>query len=143
MKEKVWVHMRRWILVLVFLLLQLPRARKDGAAKKKLALGPRHLSPDQGDTEAGRTLQAYVVMEASTGKILEGANTHLRWPPASITKLMLALLVMEKLSANEIKLTDTVTASRGASKMEEARFLLKRRSFYSGGMMKACCRISQ
>jgi D-alanyl-D-alanine carboxypeptidase (penicillin-binding protein 5/6) len=64
-------------------------------------------------------------MEASTGKILEGANTHLRWPPASITKLMLALLVMEKLSANEIKLTDTVTASRDASKMGGSQVFLK------------------
>ena len=34
--------------------------------------------------------QAYVVMEASTGKILEGNNIDIRWPPASVAKLMLA-----------------------------------------------------
>jgi len=138
-ERKVWVHMRRWILVLVFLLFTVTPAHGKTAPQKKAR--PRTPAPQAQTKETQKQeepYKAYVVMEASTGKILEGANTHLRWPPASITKLMLALLVMEKLSANEIKLTDTVTASRGASKMGGSQVFIKEgEAFTLEELMKA------
>jgi D-alanyl-D-alanine carboxypeptidase (penicillin-binding protein 5/6) len=118
--------MRRWILVFVLLLFTVTPAQGRTAPQKKAR--PQTPAPQAQTKETQNQeepFKAYVVMEGSTGKILEGANTHLRWPPASITKLMLALLVMEKLSANEIKLTDTVTASRDASKMGGSQVFLK------------------
>lgn len=51
-----------------------------------------------------------VVLDASTGEVLYGKNAETRYYPASITKLMTALLVAEK--AN---LSDTVTYSKTAT----------------------------
>ncbi len=54
--------------------------------------------------------KAAVVLEASTGRILYGKNPDLRLPPASTTKLMTAMVVLDR--AN---LSDTVTISEGAA----------------------------
>jgi len=131
--------MRRWILVLVLLLFTVTPAHGRTAPQKKAR--PQSPAPQAQTKETQNQeepYKAYVVMEGSTGKILEGANTHLRWPPASITKLMIALLVMEKLSANEIKLTDTITASRDASKMGGSQVFIKEgETFTLEELMKA------
>ena len=46
--------------------------------------------------------RAAVVMDASTGKILYAKNPDLRCPPASTTKLMTALIVLENANLNDI-----------------------------------------
>jgi D-alanyl-D-alanine carboxypeptidase (penicillin-binding protein 5/6) len=129
--------MRRWILVLLLLLFAATPAFGRTAPQKKAR-------PQPPQTEAKETqnqeepYKAYIVMEASTGKVLEGANTHLRWPPASITKLMVSLLVMEKLDANQIKLTDTITASRDSMKMGGSQvYLDEGETFTLEELMKA------
>lgn len=131
--------MRRWILVLVLLLFAVSPAYGRAAPQKKArpqTPAPQNQTKESLDQE--EPCKAYVVMESSTGKVLEGANTHLRWPPASITKLMVSLIVMEKLAANEIKLTDTITASRDASKMGGSQvFLREGESFTLEELMKA------
>jgi D-alanyl-D-alanine carboxypeptidase (penicillin-binding protein 5/6) len=138
-ERKVNLPMRRWILVLVLLLFAVTLAHGRTAPQKKArtqSSAPQAQAKETGDQE--EPYKAYIVMEASTGKVLEGANTHLRWPPASITKLMLSLLVMEKISANEIKLTDTITASRDASKMGGSQVFLKEgETFTLEELMKA------
>jgi len=131
--------MRKWILVLVLLLFAVSLAHGRTAPQKRARTqtpAPQTQANETRDQE--EPYKAYVVMEASTGKVLEGANTHLRWPPASITKLMLSLLVMEKLSANEIKLADTITVSRDASKMGGSQvFLGEGETFTLEELMKA------
>ena len=137
--RKVYLPMRRWILVLVLLLFTVTPAHGRTSPQKQArpqTPAPRAQAKETQNQE--EPYKAYVVMEGSTGKILEGANTHLRWPPASITKLMIALLVMEKLSANEIKLTDTITASRDASKMGGSQVFIKEgETFTLEELMKA------
>jgi D-alanyl-D-alanine carboxypeptidase (penicillin-binding protein 5/6) len=54
--------------------------------------------------------RAAVVMDAATGRVLYAKNPELRLLPASTTKLMTALVVIEK-----AKLTDVVTVSRRAA----------------------------
>ncbi|MBI5102881.1 MAG: D-alanyl-D-alanine carboxypeptidase [Nitrospirae bacterium] len=54
--------------------------------------------------------KAAVVMEAETGRLLYAKNPDLRLMPASTTKLMTALVVVER-----AKLSDVVTVSRRAS----------------------------
>ena len=131
--------MKRWILVLILLLFTVTSAQGRTPPKKKARAkspAPQAQAKEAGDQE--EPCKAYIVMEASTGKVLEGANTHLRWPPASITKLMLSLLVMDKLSAKEIKLTDTITVSRDASKMGGSQVFLKEgETFTLEELMKA------
>ena len=55
-----------------------------------------------------------VLMDADTGRVLMAQNAHEQLFPASVTKVMTILLVMEALDSGKITLNDTVTASREA-----------------------------
>ncbi|MDI6871192.1 MAG: D-alanyl-D-alanine carboxypeptidase family protein [Bacillota bacterium] len=56
-----------------------------------------------------------ILTEAETGQVLWAKDAGRRHPPASLTKLMQMLLVMEALEARRLSLTDRVTASRRAA----------------------------
>lgn len=66
-----------------------------------------------------------VLMEAETGTILYEQNADEQLPPASITKIMTLLLVMEAIDNGKIKLEDTVTASERAASMGGSQIYLK------------------
>ncbi|HOJ42488.1 MAG TPA: serine hydrolase, partial [Syntrophorhabdaceae bacterium] len=76
-------------------------------------------------TEKVEPYKAFIVTEASTGKMLDGENIHEKRPPASITKLMLAYVVMDKLNKKEISLTDKITVSKEAAKIGGSQVYLK------------------
>jgi serine-type D-Ala-D-Ala carboxypeptidase (penicillin-binding protein 5/6) len=82
--------------------------------------------------------KAFIVMEATTGKILEELNMHEKRPPASMTKLMVAYIVLEKIAKGELKLTDMVRVSPEASKIGGSQVYLKENEEFSlEDMMKA------
>jgi len=56
-----------------------------------------------------------VLMEKTTGELLYSKNAHDRLSPASITKIMTLLLIMEELEAGRLDVNDTVTASKRAA----------------------------
>lgn len=56
-----------------------------------------------------------VLMEKSTGQVLYEKNSHDRLSPASITKIMTMLLIVEDIEAGKIKREDIVTASSRAA----------------------------
>lgn len=58
-----------------------------------------------------------VLLEVSTGRVLYEMNAREKRAPASITKVMTALLTMEALDAGRITLDDMVTASANAKAM--------------------------
>lgn len=66
-----------------------------------------------------------ILMEANTGKILYEQNADEALPPASVTKVMTLLLVMEAIDGGKIKLDDTVTASAHAASMGGSQIFLK------------------
>lgn len=66
-----------------------------------------------------------ILMEASTGKVLFEQNADAVCPPASITKIMTLLLVMEAVDAGSLKLEDMVTASAHAASMGGSQVYLK------------------
>lgn len=66
-----------------------------------------------------------VLMEASTGKILYEKNADLPLPPASVTKVMTLLLVMEAIEAKRVSWDDTVTAGEHAASMGGSQIYLK------------------
>lgn len=66
-----------------------------------------------------------VLMEASTGEILYEKNPDEALPPASVTKVMTMLLVLEAIDGGKIKLDDTVTVSDYASTMGGSQVYLK------------------
>lgn len=66
-----------------------------------------------------------VLMEASTGKVLFEKSSHDRLPPASVTKIMTMLLVMEALDNGQIKLDDAVRTSGLAASMGGSQVFLE------------------
>ncbi len=77
-------------------------------------------------------------MEAASGKVLEEQNSREKRAPASMAKLMTACIVMEKVTAGELHLTDKVPVSKAASKIGGSQVYLKEgESFTLEEMMKA------
>ncbi len=66
-----------------------------------------------------------VLMEASSGTVLYEKNADEALPPASVTKIMTLLLVMEEIDAGRLSLSDTVTASAYATSMGGSQIYLK------------------
>ena len=83
-------------------------------------------------------VKSAILVEAENGITLFEKNPHEKLPPASIVKLMTMLVVMEKLKAGEVKLTDQVKVSRRASHMGGSQVFLQEGEVFSlENMMKA------
>lgn len=66
-----------------------------------------------------------VLMDVETGTILYEQNAHERLAPASVTKVMTMLLIMEAIDDGRIKLSDMVTASEAAAAKGGSQVYLK------------------
>ena len=75
--------------------------------------------------DLGLTCKSAVLMEASTGKMLYAHNPDEALPPASVTKVMTLLLVMEAIDSGALSYTDNVTASANAASMGGSQIYLK------------------
>ena len=69
-----------------------------------------------------------ILMEYSTGKILYENNSKERLAPASMTKIMSMLLIMEKIDNGLLKLDDDVIISENAAKMGGSQIFLSANS---------------
>jgi D-alanyl-D-alanine carboxypeptidase (penicillin-binding protein 5/6) len=126
--------MKRWIIAALIALLCAPFADAKPVKKVQADRGQQAKVP----AAKAEPCKAYIVMEALTGKVIEGENIHEKRPPASVTKLMVALIVLEKLASGEAKLTDQITASAEASKIGGSQVYLKAGETFSlEDMMKA------
>lgn len=94
-----------------------PGVQETAAASDATAATGTATSGTGTSTVAEPTIQSEgaVVMDAATGTVLYGKNQNTRYYPASITKLMTALLVLEN-----CQLGDTVTFSKTATENLEA-----------------------
>src|SRR5579863_1806441 len=78
------------------------------------------------------------VIEPVTGTVIFEANDRTPWPTASLAKMMLMLIVAEKVQDGSLKLTDNVTSSRKAAEMGGSQVYLKEGEVFSlDDMMKA------
>ena len=66
-----------------------------------------------------------VLMEKETGAILYDQNAHQQLEPASVTKVMTLLLVMEAVDSGRVALDDTVTVSSYAAGMGGSQVYLE------------------
>ena len=69
--------------------------------------------------------KSWILMDAATGTVLEAENEHERLAPASVTKVMTLLLVMEAIDSGSIAWGDTVTASETAAAKGGSQVFLK------------------
>ncbi len=81
--------------------------------------------PAAADTSMELNCRAAVLMDAGTGTVLYEKNAHEKLPPASVTKIMTMLLIMEAVDSGKITLEDKVTISPQAdSRHNEGTMLL-------------------
>ncbi len=99
--------MRRIFMVLLALCLALPLGLRAGAAELEVA---------------GKSA---LLMDAATGTVLYEKNAHEPLPPASVTKVMTMLLIMEAIDSGKIGWNDTVTASETAAAKGGSQIYLK------------------
>ncbi len=66
-----------------------------------------------------------LLMDVETGTILYEQNAHQALPPASVTKVMTMLLIMEAIDSGSLAYTDTVTASETAAAKGGSQIYLK------------------
>ncbi len=84
--------------------------------------------------------QSAILIEQSTGQILYSHNIHEQLRPASVTKVMSILLIMEALDSGKISLTDSVPCSENALSMGGSQIWLDPRETLSvDEMLKAIC----
>jgi D-alanyl-D-alanine carboxypeptidase (penicillin-binding protein 5/6) len=129
--------MKKWFILGLIMLIWSGVSDARHAKSKKPQ--PSQEAPQiQDETAKENPYRAFVIVEGSTGKVLDGENIHLKWPPASITKLMVAYIVMERLAKGEMQLGDKITVSREASRMGGSQVFLKEgESFTLEELMKA------
>ena len=69
--------------------------------------------------------EAQILMEATTGEIIYANNENERLLPASVTKVMTLLLIMEQIDGGNLRYTDIVTCSSNASGMGGSQIWFK------------------
>ena len=77
------------------------------------------------DNLLAQNAKSVILIEASTGEILYEYNAHEKLAPASMTKMMSLILIMEALDNGVIKYDDMITASSNASSMGGSQILLE------------------
>jgi len=81
-----------------------------------------------------------ILMEYSTGEVLMDENSLEKRAPASMTKIMTLLIIMEKIDSGKIKLTDKVTISENASNMGGSQVYLQPNEVMSvDDLIKSIC----
>lgn len=85
---------------------------------------PVSAAPSEGQTLSFDCKSA-ILMDARTGEVLFSQNADEALPPASVTKVMTLLLVMEAIEDGRLSFDDVVTASAHASSMGGSQIFLK------------------
>ena len=84
-----------------------------------------------------------ILMEKETGTILYAKDEHTQLQPASVTKVMTLLLVMEAIDSGALAWDDTITASAHACSMGGSQIWLRENEQMSvEDMVKAVCVVS-
>ena len=84
-----------------------------------------------------------ILIEQNTGNVLYDYNMHEKLRPASVTKVMTILLIMEALDSGKISLTDKIPCSKEASSMGGSQIWLETTEQLTvDEMLKAICVVS-
>lgn len=98
------------LLIFTIILMTAPPAFAKESEKK-----PSELADDA---------KSAVLIERDTGKVMYDKNSREKLPPASMTKVMTMLLIMEALDEGKIKMKDKVRTSEYAASMGDRKFSL-------------------
>jgi serine-type D-Ala-D-Ala carboxypeptidase (penicillin-binding protein 5/6) len=88
-------------------------------------LGPAALAKEKTSTELVNSVASAVLIERDTGAIMYDKNSHEKLPPASMTKIMTMLLIMEALDEGRLKMDEKIRASEYAASMGGSQIFLE------------------
>jgi D-alanyl-D-alanine carboxypeptidase (penicillin-binding protein 5/6) len=83
------------------------------------------LAQEKTSTELVNSVASAVLIERDTGTIMYDKNSHEKLPPASMTKIMTMLLIMEALDEGRLKMDEKVRASEYAASMGGSQIFLE------------------
>ena len=131
--------MKKWIILVLVILMCAGTAHARAAHKKA---GPQKQAGKSQTAKAAKKVaepyKAFIVAESTTGTTLDGENIHEKRPPASVTKLMLAMVVLDKLAKGEVKLDDKITTTPDAARIGGSQVYLEAGEVFTlEEMMKA------
>lgn len=90
-----------------------------------LSLFPGAVFAEEKKVELAEDSKSAILIERDTGTILYEKNMHEKLSPASMTKIMTMLLVMEAIDEGKISLEDKVTTSEFAASMGGSQIFLE------------------
>lgn len=81
-----------------------------------------------------------ILIEASTGEIIHDSKSNERYAPASMTKIMSLIIIMEELEKGSIKLDEVITVSENAASMGGSQIYLEpNEKMTVDDLLKAIC----
>lgn len=108
-----------------------------------VATSPEESNLENPDNFLGITSGSAILMDQKTGQILYEYNSHEKLMPASVTKVMTLLLIMEALDNGTISLEDNVPCSEKAAAMGGSQIWLDTTETLTvNEMLKAICVVS-
>ncbi|CDO01979.1 D-alanyl-D-alanine carboxypeptidase DacF precursor [Oceanobacillus picturae] len=90
-----------------------------------LPVAAEEKSSDNSKANLAKGADSAILLERDTGKLLFDKNAHEKLPPASMTKIMTLLLIMEQLEKGSLKLDETVRVSERAASMGGSQIFLE------------------
>ena len=105
---------KRWLAFFLILMLFLPKTALAAESTQKEETAPFKVNA-----------VSAILMDVGTGTVLFQQNADQALPPASVTKVMTLLLVMEAIEEGKITFKDMVTASERATSMGGSQIYLK------------------
>lgn len=71
------------------------------------------------------TAKSAIMIESTTGEVLYSKNAHERLAPASMTKMMSLIIIMENIENGNINWNDTIVVSKNAASMGGSQIYLE------------------
>ena len=102
--------------LLIIAMLAFPAPKVDAAAK---------INNEKAQPDLAVEARVAVLLDVESGKFLYEQNSHEELPPASVTKVMTILLIVEALERGDITLDEVITCSAHASSMGGSQVYLK------------------
>ena len=92
------------------------------------------------DLNLAENAKSAILIEASTGEVLYQKNANQRLAPASMTKIMSLILIMENIENGNLKWNDIVVVSKNAASMGGSQIFLEQNEMMSvEDLVKGIC----
>lgn len=88
-------------------------------------ISPVALAEEKNETALVNEVKSAILIERDTGTVMYDNNSHEKLPPASMTKIMTMLLIMEAIDEGRLSMDEKVRASEYAASMGGSQIFLE------------------